>query len=101
LLYGTLYGGVANAEQVNLVRKRMFPLVGAGVGRFSRVHVEDAASATVLAVQQKATGVFNIVDDEPAPASEWLPYLADLLGAKPARRIPGPRHWRDHRRRGA
>jgi nucleoside-diphosphate-sugar epimerase len=52
------------------------------------VHLDDAASATVLAVEQQAKGVFNIVDDEPAPASEWLPYLAECAGAKPPRRVP-------------
>jgi nucleoside-diphosphate-sugar epimerase len=51
------------------------------------VHVDDAASATVLAVEQKATGVYNIVDDEPAPVREWLPYLAECFGAKPPRRV--------------
>ena len=71
-----------------LVRKRMFPLVGGGTGYFSWVHVDDAARATVLAVEQKSSGVFNIVDDEPAPVSEWLPHLAECAGAKPPRRIP-------------
>jgi nucleoside-diphosphate-sugar epimerase len=52
------------------------------------VHVDDAANATVLAVEQNATGVFNIVDDEPAPVSVWLPYLAECVGAKPPRRVP-------------
>ena len=66
----------------------MFPLVGGGTGYVSWVHVDDAASATVLAVEQQATGVFNIVDDEPAPVSEWLPYLAECVGAKPPRRVP-------------
>ena len=70
------------------MRKRLFPLVGGGTGYVSWVHVDDAASATVLAVEQKATGVFNIVDDEPAPISEWLPYLAECAGAKPPRRVP-------------
>jgi nucleoside-diphosphate-sugar epimerase len=88
LRYGGLYGPGANDEQVKFVRKRMFPLVGAGTGYFSWVHIDDAASATVLAVEQKATGVFNIVDDEPAPVSEWLPYLAQCAGARPPRRIP-------------
>jgi nucleoside-diphosphate-sugar epimerase len=88
LRYGGFYGPGANDDQVSLVRKRMLPLVGGGTGYVSWVHVDDAASATVLAVEQKATGVFNIVDDEPAPASEWLPYLADCAGAKPPRRIP-------------
>jgi nucleoside-diphosphate-sugar epimerase len=86
--YGGLYGPGANEDQIRLVRKRMFPLVGAGTGYFSWVHVDDAASATVLAVEQRATGVFNIVDDEPAPVSEWLPYLAKCAGARPPRRVP-------------
>ena len=88
LRYGGFYGPGANDDQVELVRKRMFPLIGGGTGYFSWVHVDDAASATVLAVEQQARGVFNIVDDEPAPVSEWLPYLAGCVGAKPPRRIP-------------
>jgi nucleoside-diphosphate-sugar epimerase len=88
LRYGGLYGAGASDDQVTFVRKRMFPLVGGGTGYFSWVHVDDAASATVLAVEQKAKGVFNIVDDEPAPVSEWLPYLAECAGAKPPRRLP-------------
>lgn len=88
LRYGGFYGAGATDDQVRFVRKRMFPLVGGGTGYFSWVHVDDAASATVLAVEQKAKGVFNIVDDEPAPVSEWLPYLAECAGAKPPRRVP-------------
>ena len=88
LRYGWLYGPGATDGQVELVRKRQFPLVGDGTGYTSWVHVDDAASATVLAVEQQAKGVFNIVDDEPAPASEWLPYLAACAGAKPPLRIP-------------
>ena len=88
LRYGGFYGPGAHDDQVELVRKRMLPLVGGGTGYVSWVHVDDAASATVLAVEQKATGVFNIVDDEPAPVSEWLPYLAECAGAKPPRRVP-------------
>lgn len=87
LRYGGFYGPGAN-DQVELIRKRQFPLVGGGTGYFSWVHVDDAASATVLAVEQKAKGVFNIVDDEPAPVSQWLPYLAECAGAKPPRRVP-------------
>jgi nucleoside-diphosphate-sugar epimerase len=86
--YGSLYGPGATDDQVKLVRRRMFPLVGGGTGYFSWVHLDDAASATVLAVEQQAKGVFNIVDDEPAPVSEWLPYLAQCAGAKPPRRLP-------------
>jgi nucleoside-diphosphate-sugar epimerase len=88
LRYGGFYGPGANDDQVKLVRRRLFPLVGGGTGYFSWVHVDDVASATVLAVEQKAKGVFNIVDDEPAPVSEWLPYLAECAGAKPPRRLP-------------
>lgn len=88
LRYGTLYGPGASDDQARFVRKRMFPLVGGGAGQFSFVHVDDAATATVLAIEQKAKGVFNIVDDDPAPASEWLPYMASCMGAKPPRRIP-------------
>jgi nucleoside-diphosphate-sugar epimerase len=88
LRYGAFYGPGATDDQVELVRKRRFVLVGAGTGYCSWVHLDDAASATVLAVEQKATGVFNIVDDEPAPAREWLPYLAACAGAKPPLRVP-------------
>ena len=88
LRYGAFYGPGAIDDQVELVRKRQYPLVGAGTGYSSWVHLDDAASATVLAVEQKAKGVFNIVDDEPAPASEWLPYLAECAGAKRPIRVP-------------
>jgi nucleoside-diphosphate-sugar epimerase len=88
LRYGALYGPGATDDQVELVRKRKFPLVGRGAGCFSWVHLDDAASATVLAVEQRATGVFNIVDDDPAPASEWLPYLAACAAAKRPVRVP-------------
>jgi nucleoside-diphosphate-sugar epimerase len=88
LRYGGFYGPGATDDQVELVRKRQFPLVGGGTGYSSWVHLDDAASATVLAVEQKARGVFNIVDDEPAPASEWLPYLAECAGAKRPMRVP-------------
>lgn len=88
LRYGGFYGAGATDDQLELVRKRVFPLVGGGTGYTSWVHVDDAASATVLAVEQKARGVYNIVDDEPAPVSEWLPYLAECVGARPPRRLP-------------
>ncbi len=88
LRYGGFYGPGANDDQIELVRKRLLPIVGAGTGYVSWVHVDDAASATVLAVEQRAKGVFNIVDDEPAPLSEWLPHLAACAGAKPPRRLP-------------
>jgi nucleoside-diphosphate-sugar epimerase len=88
LRYGGFYGPGAWDEQLALVRKRLFPLVGGGTGYVSWVHVDDAASATVLAVEQSAKGVFNIVDDEPAPVSAWLPFLAECARAKQPRRIP-------------
>ena len=88
LRYGGLYGPGATDDQVELVRRRQFPLVGSAGGYCSWIHVDDAASATLLAVEQKATGVFNIVDDEPAPAAEWLPYLAAAAGAKRPMRVP-------------
>jgi len=88
LRYGGFYGPGAHDDQIRLVRKRLVPLIGGGTGYSSWVHIDDAASATVLAVEQKATGVFNIVDDEPAPVSEWLPYLAECVGAKPPLRVP-------------
>jgi nucleoside-diphosphate-sugar epimerase len=87
LRYGGFYGDASDA-MIPIVRKRKFPLVGGGTGYMSWVHLEDAARATVLALEQQARGVFNIVDDEPAPASEWLPYLAECLGAKPPMRVP-------------
>jgi nucleoside-diphosphate-sugar epimerase len=86
--YGALYGPGAIDDQVKLIRKRQYPLVGSAAGYSSWVHLDDAASATVLAMEQRAKGVFNIVDDEPAPASEWLPYLAECAGAKRPMRVP-------------
>jgi nucleoside-diphosphate-sugar epimerase len=88
LRYGGFYGAGAHDDQLRLVRRRLLPLVGGGTGYVSWIHVDDAATATVLAIEQKATGVFNIVDDEPAPARVWLPYLAERAGAGPPRRIP-------------
>ncbi|WP_165984902.1 NAD(P)-dependent oxidoreductase [Streptomyces sp. YIM 98790] len=88
LRYGPFYGGGAIDDQVELVRKRRLPLIGGGTGYFSWVHLDDAASATVLAVEQRANGVFNIVDDEPAPVSAWLPHLAACAGAGRPFRIP-------------
>ncbi|OKI16405.1 NAD(P)-dependent oxidoreductase [Streptomyces sp. CB03911] len=88
LRYGAFYGPGAVDDQVELLRRRQYPLVGRATGHSSWVHLDDAASATVLAVEQRARGVFNVVDDEPAPASEWLPYLAACAGAKRPRRVP-------------
>ena len=70
------------------IRRRRLPVIGNGDGVFSYVHIEDAAAATVIAVERGAPGVYNIVDDEPAPCREWLPALASALEAKPPRHIP-------------
>jgi nucleoside-diphosphate-sugar epimerase len=87
LRYGGLYGSPHDA-QLELVRKRRFPIVGDGGGIWSFVHLDDAAAATVLALERGAPGIYNVVDDEPAPVREWLPALAAAIGAKPPRRIP-------------
>jgi nucleoside-diphosphate-sugar epimerase len=88
LRYGWLYGPGATEDLAAPVRKRQLPIVGGGTGYTSWVHLDDAASATVLAMEHGATGVFNIVDDEPAPVSDWLPYLAECAGARPPLRVP-------------
>jgi 2-alkyl-3-oxoalkanoate reductase len=88
LRYGGFYGA-ANDGLIGPVRKRQLPLVGDGGGVSSFVHLDDAAAATVLALEHDAAGIFNIVDDEPAPARDWMPVLASALGAKPPRRVPG------------
>ncbi|MDQ4053057.1 MAG: NAD(P)-dependent oxidoreductase [Actinomycetota bacterium] len=87
LRYGGFYGG-AGDPMVAMVRKRRLPLVGGGAGYMSWIHLDDAAGATVLALEKDVRGVLNIVDDEPAPASEWLPYLAECVGAKPPMKLP-------------
>jgi len=90
LRYGSLYGPGTNpsSEIAEMVRKRRLPTVGDGAGIWSWIHVDDAASATVAALDHGEPGVYNIVDDEPAPASAWLPYMAETLGAKPPFRVP-------------
>jgi nucleoside-diphosphate-sugar epimerase len=87
LRYGGLYG-VANDGLVESVRKRQLPLVGDAGGIFSFIHVEDAADATLRALDHEGPAIYNIADDEPAPVREWLPVLAQVLGAKPPRRFP-------------
>jgi nucleoside-diphosphate-sugar epimerase len=87
LRYGGFYGA-AHDGLLEPVRKRRFPIVGDGGGVFSFIHLDDAAAATVLALEQDRAGIYNIVDDEPAPVREWLPLLANVLGAKPPRRVP-------------
>ncbi|MHA7986645.1 NAD-dependent epimerase/dehydratase family protein [Rathayibacter sp. CAU 1779] len=88
LRYGWLYGPGALDSVAEVARKRQFPVIGSGAGHASWVHCEDAASATLLAIEQNARGTFNIVDDEPAPAGDWLPHLAACAGGKPPLRVP-------------
>jgi nucleoside-diphosphate-sugar epimerase len=88
LRYGGFYGPGASDPMVEMVRKRRFPIVGSGAGVMSFAHVDDAAAAAVLALDHGDRGIYNIVDDDPAPVSEWLPALAEAVGAKPPRRVP-------------
>jgi 2-alkyl-3-oxoalkanoate reductase len=87
LRYGVFYGA-ANDGLIEPVRKRQYPIVGDGGGFVSWIHLDDAAAATVLALEHDGPGLFNIVDDEPAPVRAWLPVLADALGARPPRHFP-------------
>ncbi|HEV2935978.1 MAG TPA: NAD(P)-dependent oxidoreductase [Streptosporangiaceae bacterium] len=87
LRYGGFYGA-SNDGLVGPVRKRQFPIIADGGGISSFIHLHDAAAATVLALGHDGAGLYNIVDDEPAPMSEWLPALAAALGAKPPRHVP-------------
>jgi nucleoside-diphosphate-sugar epimerase len=92
LRYGAFYGPGnmigAGGSLLEQVRKRLVPVVGRGTGIWSFVHIDDAARATVQAVERGAPGIYNIVDDEPAPVAEWLPTLAAAIGAQPPRRLP-------------
>ena len=98
LRYGGFYGNADN-PQLKAVRRRLLPMIGSGDGVTSWIHLDDAAAATVLALEHDGPRIYNIVDDDPAPLREWLPELARVLGAKPPRHVPdlgGP----DPRRRG-
>jgi nucleoside-diphosphate-sugar epimerase len=94
LRYGGFYGpgtslsGDPHAAMVAPIRKRQFPVVGGGGGVWSFVHIDDAAAATTAAVEHGATGIYQVVDDDPAPVRDWLPALARTVGAKPPRRLP-------------
>jgi nucleoside-diphosphate-sugar epimerase len=94
LRYGGLYGPgtsvslAADAVTAAPIRKRRFPIVGDGGGVWSYVHIDDAAAATAAAVDHGQPGIYNVVDDDPAPVREWLPVLASALDAKPPRRVP-------------
>jgi nucleoside-diphosphate-sugar epimerase len=92
LRYGGFYGPGTSAGEggfmVQDLRRRRFPLVGDGTGVWSFIHIDDAAAATAAAVERGAPGIYQIVDDDPAPVSEWLPALAAAVGAPPPRRVP-------------
>jgi nucleoside-diphosphate-sugar epimerase len=88
LRYGIFYGHGASDLMLEVARKRQMPVIGGGTGIWSFTEVTDAAAATVAAVTRGAAGIYNVVDDEPAPVSEWLPYLASCVGAKPPVRAP-------------
>ena len=92
LRYGSFYGpgtGLGEGgEQVEMIRRRKLPVVGSGAGVWSFVHIDDAASATIAVIEGRGSGLYNVVDDEPAPVTEWLPHLAQALGAKPPRHVP-------------
>ena len=94
LRYGGFYGpgttlsADPDAAHSAAVRKRQFPVVGDGGGIWSFIHIDDAAAATAVAVERGKRGVYNVVDDDPAPTRDWMPELARALGAKPPRRVP-------------
>src|SRR6266568_1121265 len=88
LRYGSFYGPGASDAFVSLIRKRKLPIVGNGAGIWSFLHIRDAAAATVAALERGAPGLYNVVDDEPASVADWLPFLAQAIGAKAPRRVP-------------
>jgi 2-alkyl-3-oxoalkanoate reductase len=88
LRYGTFYGPGASDPLLDAVRKRQMPVIGGGTGIWSFIEITDAAAATLAAVEGGAPGVYNVVDSDPAPVAEWLPYLAEVAGAKPPLRLP-------------
>jgi 2-alkyl-3-oxoalkanoate reductase len=88
LRYGTFYGPGASDPLLEAVRKRQVPMIGGGPGVWSFIEISDAATATLAAVDRGAPGAYNVVDSDPAPVAEWLPYLADVAGAKPPIRVP-------------
>jgi nucleoside-diphosphate-sugar epimerase len=92
LRYGNFYGPgntmSRTGEMGELVRRAKFPVVGGGAGVWSWIHIDDAAVATVAAIERGAPGIYNVVDDDPAPIAEWLPYLAEQLGGKKPMRLP-------------
>jgi 2-alkyl-3-oxoalkanoate reductase len=88
LRYGTFYGPGASDPLVHAVRKRQVPVIGGGTGIWSFIEISDAAAATLAAIEGGEPGAYNVVDSDPAPVAEWLPYLAEVAGAKPPLRMP-------------
>jgi nucleoside-diphosphate-sugar epimerase len=93
LRYGGFYGpgtslSAEGGAQTEQIRQRKFPVVGNGAGVWCFVHIEDAAEATVAALQRGRRGIYNVVDDEPTRVADWMPALARAIGAKPPRRVP-------------
>ena len=88
LRYGSFYGPGASQVLLDLLRKRMLPVIGGGTGIWSFIEITDAAAATIAAVGGGAPGIYNVVDSDPAPVTDWLPYLARVAGAKPPLRVP-------------
>src|SRR6185369_512913 len=92
LRYGGFYGPgnaiSSDGQMVEMIRKRRLPVVGSGQGLWSFIHIQDAAAATAIAAEGGPTGLYNIVDDEPARTAEWLPYLASVVGAKAPMHLP-------------
>ncbi|HUL27334.1 MAG TPA: NAD(P)-dependent oxidoreductase [Streptosporangiaceae bacterium] len=88
LRYGGFYGPGASDFLLDMLRKRQVPVIGGGTGVWSFIEITDAAAATIAAVGRGAPGIYNVVDDDPAPVAEWLPYLAEVAGAKPPLRVP-------------
>ncbi|HEX6518881.1 MAG TPA: NAD(P)-dependent oxidoreductase [Streptosporangiaceae bacterium] len=88
LRYGGFYGPGASDLLLDMLRKRQVPVIGGGTGIWSFIEITDAAAATIAAVGHGAPGLYNVVDDDPAPVAEWLPYLARVAGAKPPLRVP-------------
>ena len=88
LRYGGFYGPGASDPLLDMVRKRRVPVIGGGTGISSFIEITDAAAATLAAVERGDPGVYNVVDSDPAPVAEWLPYLAEVAGAKPPLRLP-------------
>jgi nucleoside-diphosphate-sugar epimerase len=88
LRYGTFYGPGTGEFLVDMARKRQLPVIGGGTGVWSFIEITDAAAATIAAIEHGTPGIYHVVDDDPAPVAEWLPYLAKVAGGKPPLRVP-------------